>query len=117
MAAGRKDGAGGGAAEGTAEGIAAAESIAAKAAAAGIPGWGTSPRGQIMVPTGKGIPNVQGTNLPRLAGSQDSYYAWVSNASMVPADNKFTIMTGKDQDDMTDMERKVRERGGRTGPE
>ena len=77
---------------------------------AGIPGWGFSPRQQIAVPSGKGIPNVVGTNLPHLTGSQDAYHAWVSNASVVPTDGNLTAMTiipGRDQEDMTDMERKV----------
>lgn len=74
---------------------------------AGIPGWGFSPRQQIAVPTGRGVPNVVGTNLPHLTGSQDAYHAWVSNATLAPPDGNMTIMTGRDQEDMTDMERKV----------
>lgn len=73
----------------------------------GDPSVAFSPRQQIAVPTGAGVPAVTGTNLPRLTGSQDTYYSWVSNATLVPPGNNFAVLTGKDPEDMTDMERKV----------
>lgn len=65
---------------------------------------------RIAVPLGADVPSVVGANLPHLTGGRnDSYYAYVSRATLTPPDTNMTVVTGsRDQEDMTDMERKVR---------